>query len=632
MRVEGVQGASGRKRKLAPHVPRKIIVLDSDAEGGDGGEAPVKRPRTVVSPKAPARVRGKPEAAASGLGKATSACAATPLERVPATETQRAAPPAAPTSQRKPTKKKQVVATVVVASSRGPPAPRPPPLPASEKKEGPQRRTDKTSGAPETLPEQLQRKQRLRMEWEATKVKRRGKRRVIDPLIRTLGCWASTRGIKLPPKCLPIPPYASSPTCAAVAPAHGDGDGDDDDDDDDDDEAPIKVGDHRGDEGDGDGDGEAEGEENAQGHGKPEKEKQVVKPEATRNPHTPAPGDRRTPKRRKREGTDAAAEEQEEEMRSRAKRSRPETTEIRDVGSGTLGFCGGDRGGGGEADSGDARAEAGRWRRQPDELCILSIDFGIVLTFVVLLVSNVSLRIVQWQSVRLSENKVKCQEAALALVAYLCGFMEGPPDFDVVLLEDQPPKKATRTRDLSYATYGMFETMYRSVPPDHPRHARHKGMPHIAFVHAQLKINLCYLMGVESSKSELAAHYNHNKDISTVGCKHLLMHLAPFATWAAPCLRWLLNQTKMDDYADALLQALAWYHARPGLRLPYDIVPVNSHTTVAPPSAATIARRLQRPPGAPPARTRVPLAVTLGKRRAKLRVKESVGRLSTSDY
>lgn len=497
----------------------------------------------------------------------------------------------------------------------------------------------------ETLVQQLQQKQKLKMEWEVTRVKRRAKRRVIDPVIRTLGCWASTRGIKLPAKCLAIPQIGCDVTGGA-APDSGKRNA----------TAPHQRKRARGNttsdengrqDGGGNWSGEndvgeeecapSEDERDDEHHdevGKAEEDDKVCDLTETRGR-----GSRRVRAKKVAvaKTTTIGAVDQlanATQCRRPGAEASGETLTIRDVGAGTVGgtagAADGDAGDVGQCDKAGAQ-RAGGCRRRADELCILSVDFGVVLTFAILLLSVTSLHIVQWQSVRLSGGAVKCQEAALALITYLSGFLEGPPDFDVILLEDQPPKKATRPRDLSYATYGALQTMYRSVPSSHPRHADRKGMPHIAFVHAQLKINLCYLMGVESGKSQ-TEHYNHNKDISTVGCKHLLMHLAPHCTWATACLRWLLNQTKMDDYADALLQALAWYHNRPGCRLPFDIVPLNSFTTVAPPSAATVARRLKRPPGAPPPKPKVPLAVTLGKRNAKLKIKEATGRLSSADF
>jgi hypothetical protein len=513
----------------------------------------------------------------------------------------------------------------------------------------------------ETLVQLLQQKQKLQMEWEVTRVKRRTKRRTIDPVIRTLGCWASTRGIKLPAKCLHIPPIETGDIVLQTKTAgirkrkrdhaatlddtiRGTSDEEKDDD-------CGGCGD------DGTRDGDFGDEDNVEKDTKEvndgdreeeaEKEKENVEDETC---------DRKKKKEKTKRGSESkkvrsitvasnvsdttiskavvqmlGPKREGSKHRGLNAETFVDTLTIKDVGEGTIGGTTRSDSDENDVGGGGGTKDVREWKRGADELCIFSVDFGIVLTFAIILLSGASLRIVQWQSVRLSAGKVKCQEAALALATYLSDFLEGPPDFDVILLEEQPPKLATRTRDLSYTTYGTLQTMYRSVAPSHPRHATRKGMPHIMFVHPQLKINLCYLMSVESGKAQ-TLNYDHNKDISTVGCKHLLMHLAPHCNWATACLRWLLNQTKMDDYADALLQALAWYHNQPDHRLPFDIVPLNSFTTVAPPSAATVARRLKRPPDAPPPRPKVPLAVTLGKRNAKLKIKDPVGRLSLSDF
>jgi hypothetical protein len=118
------------------------------------------------------------------------------------------------------------------------------------------------------------------------------------------------------------------------------------------------------------------------------------------------------------------------------------------------------------------------------------------------------------------------------------------------------------------------------------------------FANPQHKVDLTYLMGLEATKKGVAG-YDHNKHMADVGCRHLLMHLAPQVDWATDCLRWYLAQEKLDDLADCLLQALAWYQRQsPRHTLPYNLVPRSAYTVVAPPAirrAASTAGPLRSP-------------------------------------
>jgi len=189
-------------------------------------------------------------------------------------------------------------------------------------------------------------------------------------------------------------------------------------------------------------------------------------------------------------------------------------------------------------------------QKQKEEIIILSVDFGIVLTICLLTLNKVNGNINclwHWESIRICDHDATSTVAMKALTKWASTFFASfkIKKEMVILLENQPPTKAIRTRSMFCTLYGYLFSLFPNAT--------------FVFMDPRKKLEYCFQIGAESKKEE-AENHTLNKDLAIQGCLLVLKKQTEKDEKWKKCLKWFENQLKQDDFADSLLQALAWYH------------------------------------------------------------------------